>query len=557
VPGKSTNVSSKSVTPYSLEVNWNQPLDNLCLITNYTLTWNNISGRTEQVNVTEPPYNITGLTSCINYTITVIAYTEEGPGEPSDTMTTETDIPGKSTNVTTKSITPYSLEVNWNQPLDNLCLITNYTLTWNNISGGTEQVNVTEQSYNITGLASCINYTITVIVYTEKGPGEPSDTVILTTKTDIPGKSTNLTTKSVTPSSLEVNWNQPSDNLCLITNYTVTWTNASGGTEQVNVTEPHYNITGLAACINYTITFIAYTEKGPGEPSDIVILTTETDVPGKCTNVTTKRITPYSLEVNWNQPLDNLCPITNYTLTWTNISGGTEQVNVTEPPYNLTGLAACINYTITVTAYTEKGPGEPSDTVILTTETDVPGKSTNVTTKSVTPYSLEVNWNQPLDNLCLITNYTLTWTNISGGTEQVNVTEPPYNLTGLAACLNYTITVIAYTEKGPAEPSDTVILTTETDVPGKISNVTSNIITPYSLEVNWSRPLDHFCHITNYTIKWANSSGGEELKNTVTEPPYNITGLASCTNYTITVIAYTKKGPGEPRDTVTLATEMD
>ncbi|CAL4090013.1 unnamed protein product, partial [Meganyctiphanes norvegica] len=174
----------------------------------------------------------------------------------------------------------------------------------------------------------------------------------------------------------------------------------------------------------------------------------------------------------WNQPLDNPCHITNYTVIWANSSGGTVQDTVIKAPYNITGLAACTNYTITVIAYTEKGPGEPTDNVTLTTETDVPGKIHNVTRISATSYSLEMNWSRPLDNPCHITNYTVIWATSSGEIEQDTVTETLYNITGLAACTNYIITIIANTYVGSGEPSDSVNLTTLTDVPGKSTNVT-------------------------------------------------------------------------------------
>ncbi|CAL4128076.1 unnamed protein product, partial [Meganyctiphanes norvegica] len=365
VPGKITKVTSKNVSPYSLEVNWSKPLDNFSPINDYTVVWTNVYSGEELEDISpEPPYNITGLTPCTTYTISVIGYNYVGNGKPSDivTLTTGKDVPGKSTNVNVKNVPPYSLQVDWRLPMDNPCSITSYTVIWTNISGGEEEEgNVTEPPYNITGLTACTDYTITVIAYTEKGPGTPSDSVNLTTGNEVPGKSNNVTIKSITPHSLEVEWNQPLDNACSITSYTVICADSSGGAEQKgNVTEPPYNITGLTACTDYTITVIAYTEKGPGTPSDSVNLTTGNEVPGKSNNVTIKSITPHSLEVEWNQPLDNACSITSYTVICADSSGGAEQKgNVTEPPYNITGLTACTDYTITVIAYTEKGPGTP------------------------------------------------------------------------------------------------------------------------------------------------------------------------------------------------------
>ncbi|CAL4090010.1 unnamed protein product, partial [Meganyctiphanes norvegica] len=176
--------------------------------------------------------------------------------------------------------------------------------------------------------------------------------------------------------------------------------------------------------------------------------------------------------MDWSRPLDNPCHITNYTVTWANISGGTEKDTVVEPPYNITGLSACTNYTITIIAYTKKGQGVTSEAVTLTSGMDVPGKIPNVTRVSATSYSLEVDWSRPLDNSCHITNYTVICANSSGEMEQDTVTETLYNITGLAACTNYIITIIANTYVGSGEPSDSVNLTTLTDVPGKSTNVT-------------------------------------------------------------------------------------
>ncbi|CAL4090007.1 unnamed protein product, partial [Meganyctiphanes norvegica] len=128
-------------------------------------------------------------------------------------------------------------------------------------------------------------------------------------------------------------------------------------------------------------------------------------VPGKSTNVTSKSFTPYSLDVNWIRSYEIPCPITKYTVKWSQNSDGTDQNNVTESLYKIKGLTPCTDYIITIIAYSYVGPGEPSGTLTSRTVTDVPGKSTNVDSKSITAYSLEMDWSKPLDNPCHINNY--------------------------------------------------------------------------------------------------------------------------------------------------------
>ena len=75
--------------------------------------------------------------------------------------------------------------------------------------------------------------------------------------------------------------------------------------------------------------------------------------------------------MKWSAPLNNLCPITKYTVKWVKSSGGEEQeATATGTTYNITGLVPCTQYNIMVIAYTEKGPGRNSDTVTMTTDID-------------------------------------------------------------------------------------------------------------------------------------------------------------------------------------------
>ena len=62
----------------------------------YTVKWVSNSDETEkETTITGPSYTITDLNACTSYNIIIIAHTEKGPGEPSDTFTLTTGVDGK------------------------------------------------------------------------------------------------------------------------------------------------------------------------------------------------------------------------------------------------------------------------------------------------------------------------------------------------------------------------------------------------------------------------------------------------------------------------------
>ena len=86
-------------------------------------------------------------------------------------------------------------------------------------------------------------------------------------------------------------------------------------------------------------------------------------------------------------------------------------------------------------------------------------------------------------------------------------------------------------------------------MPSAIDGLLVNNYSPYSLGISWSPPTTPNGIITEYEIRYRESSstGPYNMTNT-TNTQYSIVGLIPNTSYTIGVRAYTSVGPGEWTD---------
>lgn len=65
--------------------------------------------------------------------------------------------------------------------------------------------------------------------------------------------------------------------------------------------------------------------------------------------------------LEWDPPATPNGVITNYSVTWSP-DAASEPIITTETTYTLTNLQPCTNYTVSITATTNKGLGPPGDT---------------------------------------------------------------------------------------------------------------------------------------------------------------------------------------------------
>ncbi|CAL4075350.1 unnamed protein product, partial [Meganyctiphanes norvegica] len=259
--------------------------------------------------------------------------------------------------------------------------------------------------------------------------------------------------------SVEVSWDVGCPDA---DNYTVAW---NGGT-QVVTGFTNTTINGLQV-ESYNITVQAVMDgKDLGETKTSASMEVNPIAPGVPTNIKVGAKGSDNLTVSWDDPTTPTCmgAIRGYILTYHDGSDDTPvEVTDVKSPHHITGLEPCTDYTITVAATWSGGNGSVA-TKNGTTGTEVPGQSTDIDNPSSTTHSLEVGWSPSEDNACPITSYTVKWSSDSGGEgQEEGLTDTQYDITGLKPCIKYTITVIAYTEKGAGPASDPKTFTTDTD----------------------------------------------------------------------------------------------
>ncbi|CAL4062105.1 unnamed protein product, partial [Meganyctiphanes norvegica] len=369
------------------------------------------------------------------------------------------------------------------------------------------------------------------------------------------------------PRNLSVFWNMPVLQPCTwtLTGFTLAYQRAGDDTiniKQIGAFVSSYELSGLKSCSRYRVSVAATGDCRIGH-ADTKIGKTGSKAPGK-PFVTVEGSSTTSIALSWIQTESDSCPITGYTVNWFAYDiadDGNAEVG-TNTSYTIVGLICNTQYRSSVTAHTEDSKYSNSEEITKITYDQAPGQTTidNISPDEENPTQLKVLWSDPSYSCTgRLGAYNLIWKaeGYNHPTDMTDVYDTYFTITGLIPCTTYTVSVSARSNSGIIGVAGSKSTTTHVDFPGRCTNLTQISFTPYSLEVMWNSPLKNPCSITNYTVCWADSSGVIQQEYNVTMTHHNITGLAACTNYAITVIAYTERGPGIPSDPITFITGVD
>ncbi len=215
--------------------------------------------------------------------------------------------------------------------------------------------------------------------------------------------------------------------------------------------------TGTYGTLTYAV---AVSDQGPNGPDRVVndtITLQVLDVPGAPTGV---QGVPGNRQValSWNAAPDRGAPVDHYVVTM----GGSNRTT-SGTAYTWTGLTNGLQYTFTVTAVNQVGPGTSSATTTVSPRSR-PDAPTGVTATSVgkRDSTATVTWNAANDEGSPITGYTVRVSPNSGGASSKQVGANPTSLTwsGLNDSVGpYTFTVIAHNSNGDSPisaPSNSV-----------------------------------------------------------------------------------------------------
>lgn len=445
---------------------------------------------TSGIPVFQTQATIVGLSPNVAYGFQVFAINSAGPGLPSNVLvvTTNTAPPATVTGLTLVSSTPTTVNLSWNAVAGSSIL---YQPQFR-ISGSTAYTNVggtiPTTSIQVPGLSPGVNYDFTVFAINANGAGPICQPVSGGVTGLLPGVIQNLAVGTITASTVQVTWSQPTTNNGPY-NYTLqfaqnvnpiayqTFTGAITTTGATSVA----TVTGLQPALPYLFRVSASNTNGNGPNSTPVNATTLSGAVGQVPSLTTGTITSTTVVLNWTAATGAATYQMQYQLvgtqTWTN--GGSPVGALTG---TITGLTGGNTYNFQVFGLDSNSvAGPPSPVATATTTGSVPTQVTGLVASAPTINSITLVWNASTGvpaSIVYQPQYritgSVTWTNF--GVAIVATTEV---ITGLQSNQSYDFQVFGTNNAGQGTPSSSVTLSTT----GTVTTATWN-------------PSDHTSNIT-------------------------------------------------------------
>ena len=371
-----------------------------------------------------------------SYTYRVRAYYQIGDtkcfGEPSDPVS-EKPMPGAVTGLAASDISETMFLLRWNTPGST----TSYRITCSE-DGGAErtlpdQVTISgaTTSLQVSGLTAGASYTVKIYNTVNDTQSLPA-TITVTT---MPAKVTGLSAAANGADAVVLNWTAVRG----AERYEVQRGSASGADFVTVATNamPPYTVTGLAASTEYT-----FRVRAANSNSGIAQTGVFSDAVKGKTNAGS--VTPGGPVAPTNLQAQDTSSGTAYSvkLTWSGVNGASgysvsindgswrELGNTTTTNYTATSLTAGKTYSFYVRSYTGSGStavySNPSNTASVTV-----GGGSAPSTPSTPATDLPTS-NTPLTNLTVKAdengrNYTVRWSDVSGGFYTVQMLDPKTN----------------------------------------------------------------------------------------------------------------------------------
>nr|CAD7586915.1 unnamed protein product [Timema genevievae] len=355
-----------------------------------------------------------------------------------------------------------------------------------------------------------------MVLETDVAPGEVSPP-----SSKVPSAPQGLKAVIVSTRFVTISWKPPAEPRGDILTYSVFHRQEGSQRERVvNTTGSRLeevNVPGLTPDRTYYFRVQAYNTEGPGESSDLLIVSTQAEVhvPGAPVGLRAVGTSPTSLLVQWEEPELNNGPVQRYKLYFMEGDSAEEHHVVTaERQYELKDLGKFTEYSLWVVAFNQNGPGSSTEEIVGRTLSDVPSEPPqNITLEATSSTSVVVRWEPPPKSgqNGVITGYKLRYRKRDrrsrGDTVSTDANRRMYALTGLERSSQYQVRLWALTVNGTGPPTEWFNIETfendldESHVPGQPVNLKTRAMAD-TITVSWSPPRDQNIMVRGYTIGW-------------------------------------------------------
>ena len=464
-----------------------------------------------------------------------------------DKAAADTEAPTAPTEVTATDITTTTAKVTWTASTDNVG-VAGYNVYVNDsetpVNGETL---VTGTEYALENLTAGTEYKVTVKAVDAAGNVSEGAVYTFTTKnaadTEAPTAPGNVAVTDVTTTTAKVTWSEATDNVGVV-GYNVYLNEAKVNETLITTTE--YDLTALTEETAYSVRVTAVdAAENESERSEAATFTTpktqDTEAPSVPAGVTASDVTQTGAKITWTASADNV-GVAGYNVYLGESRVNTSPVTVTE--YDLTGLTANTEYTVTVSAVDAAGnESARSEAATFTTlaaeeekDNEAPSVPAGVTASDVTQTGAKITWTASADNVG-VAGYNVYVDETKVNTDKL-VEGLELELTGLTPDTEYTVTVSAVdaagNESGRSAAFTFTTLKNEEPAPEKPSaptNVKVSEITHTTAIVTWE-PAAERAMAPGYNV-YLDDKKQNELPIEGTE--YKLTGLTVGTRYNVAV----------------------
>ena len=450
----------------------------------------NISGTNLRANVsfdfeTKSSYSVRvrvtdggGLTFEQSIAITVTDGDDSAPTAPAD--------------LTFSNVTGTGVTLTWTPSTDNVG-VSGYEV----YSGSTLIASATESPYNVTGIASGVSHTLTIVAIDAAGNRSANSNSVTFTTPDVvaPSIPVNITAIESTPTSLRIQWDASTDNVG-VTGYNVYRNRDFVGTIKGN----RLTITGLKQNTPYSITVMAFdaSKNRSAQSVPVILRTADSQAPVVPGAISTSLITKDSAFFSWVASTDNV-GVTGYNVYVDGVLIKTVSANRTE----LTGLTPLTSYSVRLQAIdAAKNRSTLSAPFTITTMEGVaPTVPTNLTASAITRTGFTVSWTASTDNVG-VTGYQVLRNGVQVATVRNGLTS--FAFAGLALNETHQIAVRAIDAASNLSTLTDAISVSTTPVLDAVAptapvNVTSSNLTRTSVRISWTASTDNVA-VTAYNI---------------------------------------------------------
>uniref|UniRef100_A0A4W5PZZ4 protein-tyrosine-phosphatase n=1 Tax=Hucho hucho TaxID=62062 RepID=A0A4W5PZZ4_9TELE len=438
--------------------------------------------------ITTTRYSIGGLYPNTEYEIRVSAFNTIGQGPPSEPVETRTGEQAPASpprNIQARIISQNTMMVRWDEPEEPNGQIKGYRVYYTMDPSqpmSLWQIHNVQDSIitTIQSLVASETYTIRVLAFTS---------VVLQ---GVPGQPTKFQVGAVSDTSMELTW-EPAFQKEGIISFELRYKEGSFGSQVSKTFGPtaSYVVEGLRANTEYYFSLAAISNKGIGAfTNEISQKTLQAKPSAPPQDVKCSSSSSTSLLVSWRPP-----PVESqngalagylvrYQVVGASVEGGSAGEPMEEPavlPSDgkvlLQKLEKWTQYSVTLAAFTEIGPGPESEPLLCRTDEDVPGAPPRrVEVEVLNSTALKVMWRSLLPGRQhgQIRGYQVHYVRVENGESRglplikdvMLADAQEMVIGGLQSDTTYSITVAAYTTKGDGARSKPKLVVTKGAVPG-------------------------------------------------------------------------------------------